>query len=348
MRSPCSRGSAASAAMRSVPDGRLRRALRGGTAPADAVMREKCAAPKNKVCQQFQRARTLQPRQRKYFTFAFSEFVFIYRHPASCRGAYASSRYVEAGCDGRDGNARTSGASTSDAVSDGQVVWSWHPDADALRWRVYALSQTRRSFASRGHGGQKAGAPGRVRSSRNTIAQGRPDVRLVPVVTAACFLVAGGPWVRSAPGLPCALSLFEGGHEPHHSGASRRETAKPCPCCKGVRCCRRQPCSPALDCHSPRKREIQCAAASPQTSTVSGILDHPPSRMMTTQSIVRCYGHGGFHTLSLSSLRTAVLGEAQAGQRTSCATFDITRCWSRLGARQRSRAVGAWPGRRQR
>jgi hypothetical protein len=26
-----------------------------------------------------------------------------------------------------------------------------------------------------------------------------------PVVTAACFFVAGGPWVRPSPGIPCAL-----------------------------------------------------------------------------------------------------------------------------------------------
>ncbi|CCE09735.1 hypothetical protein BRAS3843_3300001 [Bradyrhizobium sp. STM 3843] len=29
------------------------------------------------------------------------------------------------------------------------------------------------------------------------------------MVTAACFLDAGGPWGRQAPGLPCALSIFE-------------------------------------------------------------------------------------------------------------------------------------------
>jgi hypothetical protein len=34
----------------------------------------------------------------------------------------------------------------------------------------------------------KPGTPGRSRISVKTAAQGRPDVRLVPVVTAACFL----------------------------------------------------------------------------------------------------------------------------------------------------------------
>jgi hypothetical protein len=31
-----------------------------------------------------------------------------------------------------------------------------------------------------------------------------------PVVTAACFFVAGGPWVRSSPGIPCALFDIRG------------------------------------------------------------------------------------------------------------------------------------------
>jgi len=36
----------------------------------------------------------------------FSERCLPLTHPASCRGTYASSRYVEAGCDGRGGGAR--------------------------------------------------------------------------------------------------------------------------------------------------------------------------------------------------------------------------------------------------
>ena len=41
----------------------------------------------------------------------------------------------EAGCDGRIGVARASelslGMRTNDAEADGEVVWSWHPDAGA-------------------------------------------------------------------------------------------------------------------------------------------------------------------------------------------------------------------------
>jgi hypothetical protein len=40
-----------------------------------------------------------------------------------------------------------------------------------------------------------------------TIAQGMPVDPAEPVVTAACFFVAGGPWVRLSPGIPCALVM---------------------------------------------------------------------------------------------------------------------------------------------
>src|SRR5262249_34057522 len=53
--------------------------------------------------------------------------------------------------------------------------------------------------------------PGRARSSVNTIARGRPDVSVEPVVTNSCaFLLHTRLRVRSAPGLPRALSEFRG------------------------------------------------------------------------------------------------------------------------------------------
>jgi hypothetical protein len=45
------------------------------------------------------------------------------------------------------------------------------------------------------------------------------------VVTAACFFVAGGPWVRPSPGIPCALSILEGRLALYSSGVIRRENA---------------------------------------------------------------------------------------------------------------------------
>jgi len=60
-----------------------------------------------------------------------------------------------------------------------------------------------------------------------TIAQGRPDDLAEPVVTAACFLFAGGPWVRPAPGPPCALFIFEG-DACNSSGAKRAARMRAC------------------------------------------------------------------------------------------------------------------------
>jgi hypothetical protein len=45
-----------------------------------------------------------------------------------------------------------------------------------------------------------------------TIAQGMPVDPAEPVVTAACFFAAGGPWVRPSPGIPCALFDSLGGN----------------------------------------------------------------------------------------------------------------------------------------
>ena len=99
-----------------------------------------------------------------------------------------------AGCDGR-GSVDTTG----DVAADGEVVWSWRPDAGAK-----SVDRTADD------GGKRARSPGRARISRKTIAQGRPDDPPVPVVLPRAFFVARGPWVRWAPGLPCALCFFEG------------------------------------------------------------------------------------------------------------------------------------------
>jgi hypothetical protein len=82
--------------------------------------------------------------------------------------------------------------------ADGEVAWSWLPDAGVKF--ANALS------GAAGDGGNKARSPGRSRISRNTIAQGRPDD---PGDTCGDYRVlsttARGPWVRRAPGLPCAF-----------------------------------------------------------------------------------------------------------------------------------------------
>src|SRR5277367_3469987 len=58
-----------------------------------------------------------------------------------------------------------------------------------------------------------------------TIAQGMPVDPAPPVVTAACFFVAGGPWVRPSPGIPCALFSSARAKLPANLGRlARRET----------------------------------------------------------------------------------------------------------------------------
>ena len=50
-------------------------------------------------------------------------------------------------------------------IADGEIVWSWRPKAGVTFREM-----------TRGNGDNKAWSPGRARISRNTIAQGRPDV----------------------------------------------------------------------------------------------------------------------------------------------------------------------------
>jgi hypothetical protein len=73
-----------------------------------------------------------------------------------------------------------------------------------------------------------------------TIARGMPVVPAEPVVTAACFFVAAGPWVRPAPGIPCALSIFRGTLIPKNPGRSARE-------CGCVSSSLRATCPPKLE-----------------------------------------------------------------------------------------------------
>jgi hypothetical protein len=134
-----------------------------------------------------------------------------------------------------------------------------------MRWtrRCRALSGAERSALSRTAKACGPGTPGLVSSLAemiceatvtkkvmdtgastqelvNTIAQGMSVDPAKPVVTAACFFVAGGPWARPSPGIPCALSAFEDAKILHNSGAMRRGNAALCfglispPCNKSV------------------------------------------------------------------------------------------------------------------
>jgi hypothetical protein len=73
---------------------------------------------------------SVQPSRGKYFNFFFSEITYDYAHPASLRGAYRDRHgTLSAGCGGREGDARAMSVRTYGASSDGEIVWSRHPDA---------------------------------------------------------------------------------------------------------------------------------------------------------------------------------------------------------------------------
>ncbi|WP_407156952.1 hypothetical protein [Bradyrhizobium sp. STM 3557] len=90
----------------------------------------KAPAPTNQYCERFQREEHDPRLLTKYFYFFFSEFVIVYPYPASTRGAYRD-RHDTRGGDAVDVKRRSAHAPTNDAFTDGEVVWSWHPGADA-------------------------------------------------------------------------------------------------------------------------------------------------------------------------------------------------------------------------
>jgi hypothetical protein len=126
----------------------------------------------------------------------FSERCLPLTHPASCRGAYASSRYVECGLRWTRKRRKTSGA-----CADGEVVWSWRSDAGAK----FVKTLTRLT----GDGGNQAWSPRRARRTPlKPFAQGRPGHPAEPVVLPRAFLLHADHGYQPIPGLPCALSLL--------------------------------------------------------------------------------------------------------------------------------------------
>jgi hypothetical protein len=167
------------------------------------------------------------------------------------RGATRSSRVLGAGCNGRAGAA---GRATPM-----RTAKSCGPDLPTLGSSLCATSaQTTVAI--------KPGTPGRARISRQTVARGLPVAPAEPVVTAACFFVAGGPWVRPASGIPRALSSSRDVVR-HDSDASRAA---------GM----------LSDVPSAVMLRESGASSIPETSEVttaaSGILDRPLSRAMTS------------------------------------------------------------------
>ena len=104
------------------------------------------------------------------------------------RGASRSSRTSGAGCGGRSGLQR--GLILARTNIPMRTVKPCGPGIPVL------MPSLRRRFA--GDGGKNAGPRGELGAAVPTIAQGRPVVRLVPVVTAACVFCC-----RRAMGAAC-------------------------------------------------------------------------------------------------------------------------------------------------
>jgi len=85
-----------------------------------------------------------------------------FAHPVSTRGALRD-RHERRTRDAMDAIDHE----TNDVIADGEVAWSWRPDAGVKSAKMLPLLA--------GDGGKKARSPGRSRISRKTIAQGRPD-----------------------------------------------------------------------------------------------------------------------------------------------------------------------------
>jgi hypothetical protein len=97
----------------------------------------------------------------------------------SKRGASRSSRVLGWRCGGRERVAvGFTGSPTNGAFTDGEVVWSWHPGADAER---NALARCRDT------GARKAGPRGEREGHRKPSRREGRDVSAKPVVPAACI-----------------------------------------------------------------------------------------------------------------------------------------------------------------
>jgi hypothetical protein len=92
------------------------------------------AVPKNSFREQAQTDRLHQPTLLKLFPFFFSEIDVLSIDPASMRGAYRD-RHETRGWDAVGVSMLPAWSLHVDEQHDahGQVVWSWHPGADAPR-----------------------------------------------------------------------------------------------------------------------------------------------------------------------------------------------------------------------
>jgi hypothetical protein len=154
----------------------------------------------------------------KYFSLHYPKSCFDPRIPSHRGDASRSSRTP--GAAGISGRSMIS-VRTNDSDTTVKSRGSGIPELMPSLAKMLAHHRRRR--------GQDSRSPGRARIDRNTIAQGRsgcprPNLWYLP----PAFFVAGGPWERPAPDLPCALDFSGGGEASNNSGETRRETKDAC------------------------------------------------------------------------------------------------------------------------
>ena len=101
---------------------------------------------------------------------------------------------------------------TNVACADGEVAWSRPPDAEVKLAMMLRITPAT--------GARKPGPRGDRDISRKPSRRECRLIRLNLWRLPACFFIAGGPWVRSSPGIPCALFVFPRAKLLHCSGVN--------------------------------------------------------------------------------------------------------------------------------
>ena len=160
----------------------------------------------------------VQPLARKTFRLnrrANQLYQLAPSHPDE--GRIASRHERGSRCGGRSSAGAQIARTTNGAVADGEVVWSWRPDAGVkLRGGIRQATVAK-----------KPGHRGELEVSRNPSRREGRSVSAEPVCSCAflCTILHTRPRVQRAPGFPCALCSQEGERNPklgqHHAARMR-------------------------------------------------------------------------------------------------------------------------------
>ncbi len=155
----------------------------------------------------FNRITSVRPFASKILLSFFQNLCSL--DPVLCpikRGASRSSRTLGAGCGGRVGLQHDCRADEQHDTH-GEIVWSWHPGADACATRQRCRNAMMLRITRTG---ARKPVPGEITYKPSKHRTGKAGCSARTCGSAACFFAARGPRVRPASGLPCALFLEEG------------------------------------------------------------------------------------------------------------------------------------------